>query len=99
VRVSFFKILAWLFLVGAIIAAVGDSARTVATSQLVWTNLEEFLLENTAFDIDAAKLYILLNMGIEFFEIIEQFVLQAPLVVVLGLVAILSILMSYSKRG
>jgi len=86
-----------VFLIGAVIVAIRDAARSVAFSRLVWTDFDHFLSENTFFDLTQAKFYVLLKLGADFFAMIDRFVLQAPVVVIFGFLATLCMLLSAQR--
>jgi len=96
-RVHFFKILAWLFLMGLTIVTVGDAAHSVATSRFIWTSFENFLEQTGLINMTEAKIFLLLNGGQVFFEFVDCLLFQAPLAVIAGIFAILSYLMSYHR--
>jgi len=96
-RVYFFKILAWLCLMATTFVAIGDAARSVATSQLVWTKFDSFLETSGFIDMASVKVSLLISTSQDFFELVDRWLLQAPLVVITVFLAILCSLMSYHR--
>lgn len=92
---NLFRFFAIILLSGAVIAAVLDAAKFVATSKLVFTPLQDFLSATGIIDVTALKNEISLQYGADLWSVIESGLLHSPIWFVFGILAFLLYIISY----
>lgn len=92
------SLLRWLglaFLLGAVIAAIVDAAKSIAASQLVLTPVGNFLTATGIIDMDALQDNITQQYSADLWSVIDSWVFHFPLVFMFGILAVALYIMGY----
>ena len=95
----FFRFLALLFLVGAVIAAVIDSSRSIAASALSLTTFGEFWGAYSPDSLGAVRNWAPQYLSAQLWAAVSNFLLAMPTVAVLMALAVLFYALGYKREN